>query len=254
MPVAIALGGPPTALFSAMLPLPGELDEMTFAGFLCGSAVEMADCRTVPLRVPASAEVVIEGYVDPSETVVEGPFGNHTGFYSPAGAAALMRITAISHRPGAIVPATVVGPPPMEDCWMAQVWERLLLAILKKLIPEVVEIHFPMEWVFHQSAIISLESPTPGMIREVAAMLWDTPWFSDSRLVIFINADTDPANVSRTAWRGINLADFGRDLIYDDTRQRTALNATGSGVLRPSLEADPAIVRCIIQRWHEYGI
>lgn len=254
MPVAIALGGPPAALLSAMLPLPGDLDEMTFAGFLCGTAVDLAPCRTVPLRVPASSEVVIEGYVDSSETVVEGPFGNHTGFYSPAGPAALMRVTAISQRAGAIIPATVVGPPPMEDCWMAQVWERLLLAILKKLIPAIVELHFPLEWVFHQSAIISLENPNPDMVRDVAAALWGTPWFKDARLIMFINADTDPADHGRVAWRGINLADCASDLFHDDTRQRTALDATGSGLGRPGLEADPATVSNVIRRWHEYGI
>jgi 4-hydroxy-3-polyprenylbenzoate decarboxylase len=198
--------------------------------------------------------VVIEGYVDPSETVTEGPFGNHTGFYSPAGAAALLRVTAISHRAGAVIPATVVGPPPMEDCWMAQVWERLLPAFLRKLIPSVAEIHFPLEWVFHQSAIISLENPSPGMVREVAAALWDTPWFSEARLIMFINADTDPGGHGRAAWRGINLADFGRDLFHDDTRQRTALDATGSGVVRPGPAADPETVRNVIRRWHEYGI
>jgi 4-hydroxy-3-polyprenylbenzoate decarboxylase len=174
MPVAIALGGPPAALFSAMLPLPGDLDEMTFAGFLRGKAIEMSACRSVPLRVPATAEVVIEGFVDPSETVLEGPFGNHTGSYSPSGPAALLRVTSISHRPGAIIPATVVGPPPMEDCWMAKAWERLLLAFLKKLVPAVADIHFPLEWVFHQSAMISLEKPNPAMVREIAARLWDT--------------------------------------------------------------------------------
>ena len=162
MPVAIALGGPPATLFSAMLPLPGDLDEMAFAGFLRGAAIDLSACRSVPLRVPATAEVVIEGLVDPGETVMEGPFGNHTGYYSPAGPAALLRVTCISHRPGAIIPATLVGPPPMEDCWMAKVWERLLLALLKKLVPAVVEIHFPPEWVFHQSAMISLEKPQPA--------------------------------------------------------------------------------------------
>jgi 4-hydroxy-3-polyprenylbenzoate decarboxylase len=254
MPVVIALGGPPAALFSAMLPLPGDLDEMTFAGFLCDEAIDMAPCRTVPLQVPATAEMVVEGFVDPFETVMEGPFGNHTGAYSPAGPAALLRVTAVSHRPGAVIPATLVGLPPMEDCWMAQAWERLLLAFLKKLVPAVAEVHFPLEWVFHQSAVISLENPSPGMVREVAATLWGTPWFSDARLLVFVAADSLPADASLVAWNSINLADFGHDLFHDPSRRRTALDATGSRLPRRALQADPVTALKVDQRWQEYGI
>jgi 4-hydroxy-3-polyprenylbenzoate decarboxylase len=254
MPVAIALGGPPAALFSAMLPLPGDLDEMTFAGFLRDEAIGMAPCRTVPLRVPAMAEVVVEGYVDTFETVMEGPFGNHTGAYSPACPAALLRVSAISHRPGAIIPATVVGPPPMEDCWMAQAWERLLLAFLKRLVPAVAEIHFPLEWVFHQSAVISLENPSPAMVREVAATLWGMPWFNAARLLVFVPADAAPADESMVAWNSINLADFGHDLFHDPSRMRTALDATGSRLPRRALQAEPATDQKVTQRWQEYGI
>lgn len=254
MPVALALGGPPAALFSAMLPLPGDLDEMTFAGFLRGLPIEMAACRTVPLRVPATAEVVIEGLVDPAETVMEGPFGNHTGCYSPSGPAALLRVTAISHRPGAVIPATVVGPPPMEDCWMARAWERLLLAFLRKIVPAVAEIHFPLEWVFHQSAVISLDKPSPAMVREIAAALWDTPWFSDARLVIFVAADAVPADEREIAWRCINLADFTDDIFHDSSGRRMALDATGGRLPRQPLQADPTMELQVLQRWQEFGI
>jgi 4-hydroxy-3-polyprenylbenzoate decarboxylase len=254
MPVAIALGGPPAALFSAMLPLPGDLDEMTCAGFLRGAPIGMAPCRTVPLQVPATAEIVIEGLVDPAETVLEGPFGNHTGSYSPAGDAALLRVTCISHRAKAIIPATVVGPPPMEDCWMAKAWERLLLAFLKKIAPAVTEIHFPPEWIFHQSAMISLEKPNPAMVREIAAALWDTPWFSDARLVVFVAADVPPANEREIAWRCINLTDYAHDLFYDSSGRRMALDATGCRLPRQPLHADPAMKLHVTQRWQEYGI
>ncbi|MGB9081885.1 MAG: UbiD family decarboxylase, partial [Desulfuromonadaceae bacterium] len=175
MPVAVVLGGDPATLFSALFPLPGDLDEMTFAGFLRGSPLVTVPCRSVPLRVPAGAEVVIEGYVEPGETVIEGPFGNHTGFYSPAAPAALMRVTAISHRPDAVIPATIVGQPPMEDCRMAESWERLQLAFLQRLVPAITDIRYPFEWVFHQSAIISLENPQPGMVRNISAQLWALP-------------------------------------------------------------------------------
>jgi 4-hydroxy-3-polyprenylbenzoate decarboxylase len=254
MPVAIALGGPPAALFSAMLPLPGDLDELAFAGFLRGCPIGVSACRTVPLQVPATSGVVIEGLVDPAETVLEGPFGNHTGAYSPAGPAALMRVTAISHRPGAIIPATIVGPPPMEDCWMARAWERLLLAFLRKLVPAVAEIHFPLEWVFHQSAVISLDKPRPAMVWEIAAALWDTPWFSDARLMVFVAADNVPADEREIAWRCINLTDYADDIFHDSSGRRMALDATGSRLPRRQLQADPAMERHVLQRWQEYGI
>ena len=253
MPVAIALGGPPATLFSAMFPLPGDLDEMTFAGFLRGAGVEVSTCRTLLLQVPSHAEVVIEGYVDPSETFMEGPFGNHTGSYSPAGPAALMRVTSISHRPDAIIPATVVGPPPMEDCWMAKAWERILLAFLKKLEPAVVDIHFPLEWIFHQSAIISLEHPKPGMVREIADRLWDLPWFAASRLLIIVDA-CDAAAPAQIAWRAINLADFSADLIRDKNSKRLALDATGCGVPQNKIVPNDDVMQRVLKRWQKYGI
>ena len=254
MPVAIALGGDPAAIFSAMFPLPGDLDEMTFAGFIRGEAVEMTACRTVPLNVPASSEVVIEGYVDPVETVLEGPFGNHTGLYSPAGPAALMRVTAISHRPDAVIPATVVGPPPMEDCWMAKAWERLLPAFLQRFVPAIIDLHFPLEWIFHQSAIISLDNPTPGMVRETSERLWSTPWFGAARLLIFVDADTDASDPSEVAWRGINLSEFSHDLFQDSSGKRLALDATGCRFPRQRLGQENSVKQRVEQRWGEYGI
>jgi 4-hydroxy-3-polyprenylbenzoate decarboxylase len=254
MPVAIALGGDPACLFSAMLPLPGALDEMTFAGFLRGAPIGRAGCRTNPLQVPSRADVVIEGFVDPSETVLEGPFGNHTGYYSPAGPAALMRVTSISLRPDAIIPATIVGPPPMEDCWMAKAWERLLLAFLHKLVPSINDIHFPLEWIFHQSAIISLEKPEPGMVREIAALLWATPWFSAARLIIFVDAEVDPADPAGVAWRAINAPGLARDLFHDLDNTRLALDATDSSSSQLPLFGDPAMNLQLLRRWREYGI
>lgn len=254
MPLAICLGGAPAALFSATMPLPGDLDEMTFAGFLRNAPLALAACRSVPLRVPVGCEAVMEGYADPLETVMEGPFGNHTGFYAPAAPAALVRVVAISHRADAVIPATLVGPPPMEDCWMARAWERLLLGFLRRLAPAVAEIRFPPEWVFHQSAIISLENPNPGMVREIAGVLWHTPWFGAARMLVFVDADTGPMDLSRAAWRGINLADAGLDLIRDESGTRVALDVTGSRLSRPPVAMDGAIAEQVARRWREYGI
>lgn len=254
MPVAIALGGPPAALFSAMLPLPGDLDEMTFAGFLRALPLELAACRSVPLRVPAGCEVVIEGYADPCDTVMEGPFGNHTGFYAPAAPAPLVRVTAISLRADAVIPATLVGPPPMEDCWMAAAWERLLVAVVRRVAPAVADIRFPREWVFHQSAIISLENPRPGMVREITGLLWHTPWFRAARLLLFVAADGVPADLSHAAWRGINLVDDSLDLIRDESGTRLALDATGSRASRLPVVADGALAEQVARHWRDYGL
>lgn len=254
MPVAIVLGGDPAILFSAMFPLPGDLDEMTFAGFLRGNRLTTVPCRSVPLRVPAGAEVVIEGWVDPGATVIEGPFGNHRGFYAPAAPAALLTITAISHRPDAVIPATVVGPPPMEDCWMAQAWERLLLAFLRKLVPQVIDIRFPFEWVFHNSAIISLENPQAGMVRNIAAQLWDLPWFASARILVFVAAGEEQQGLPQAAWRFMNVTDFTHDIIRDPATGRIAVDATGCRVPRAKLKTSSETTERVAGRWKEYGI
>jgi len=254
MPVAIALGGAPAAIFSAMLPLPGDLDEIGFAGFLRGAPLELCACRTVPLKVPAGCELVIEGYVGPGETALEGPFGNHSGSYSPATNASLMRVTAISHRPDAVIPATLVGPPPMEDCWMARAWERLLLAFLRCLVPAVSELCFPAEWIFHQSGIISLENPNPAMVREAAALLWNSPWFSSSRLLVFVDGQDIPSDLSGVAWRAINRCDFGSDGFYDQSGTRLALDATGSRLPGQRIERGRDVEQQVSKRWEEYGL
>jgi len=253
MPVAIGLGGNPALLFSALCPLPGTLDEITFAGFLHGSPMETHACRTVPLAVPVGLEIVIEGTVAPGETVLEGPFGNHSGCYAPAAPAALLRVSALRHRPDAIIPATLVGPPPMEDCWMAAAWERLLVALVRRFCPQVTEIHFPHAWVFHGSAIISLEKPHPGMVREIAGLFWGTPWFSAARLLVFVASEDAPADEQRIAWRSINLIEYGHDLIFDPSGTRLALDATGSrGDRRPLPPEHPAAARVAAQ-WDRYG-
>jgi UbiD family decarboxylase len=142
----------------------------------------------------------------------------------------------------------------MEDCRMAGAWERLLLVFLKRLAPPVADIRFPLEWVFHQSAIISLENPNPSMVREIAEALWHTPWFGAARLLVFVDADTGPVDLSRAAWRGINLADAGLDLIHDESGARAALDATGSRLSRQPVAMDGAIAEQVARRWREYGL
>jgi 4-hydroxy-3-polyprenylbenzoate decarboxylase len=254
MPVAIVLGGDPTTLFSAMFPLPGDLDEMTFAGFLRDAPLVTVPCQSVPLRVPIGTEVIIEGYVEPGDSVTEGPFGNHTGFYSPAAPAALMRVTAISHRPEAIIPATVVGPPPMEDCWMAQAWERLLLAFLQKIAPSIKDIRFPLEWIFHQSAIISLENPHSDMVRNISGQLWNLPWFAAARILVFVTAGKEQIGLSEAAWRTINVHDFSERIFLDKARARVVVDATGGTPDRPELHISADTESLVDRRWKEYTL
>lgn len=254
MPVAIVLGGHPATLFSAICPLPGDLDEMTFAGFLRGTPLVMSPCLSIPLSVPEGAELVIEGIVEPGESVMEGPFGNHTGCYAPAAPAALLRVTAIRYRPDAVIPATVVGRPPMEDCWMALVWERLLLAFLQTLVPSIRDIHIPFEWAFTQSTIISLENPQPGMVRNISAQLWSLPWFRSARLLIFVAADTAPTDLSRVAWQSINGSDARRDVIHDSASGRIAIDGTDSRLQRTKIAVSDELAAQVSHRWKEYRL
>ena len=254
MPVAVVLGGDPAILFSAMFPLPGNLDEMTFAGFLRGAPLATVPCRSLPLQVPSGAEIVIEGYVETGETVFEGPFGNHTGYYSPAAPSALLRVTAISHRPDAVIPATVVGPPPMEDCWMSLAWERLLLAFLQKLVPSIKNIHFPFEWVFHQSIVISLENPQPGMVRSISAQLWKLPWLGAARVLLFVAADGEPIELSRAAWKFINVTDYTDDIFHDSASARVAIDATDCRLRRHEVKISTETAHLVSRRWKEYQL
>ena len=137
---------------------------------------------------------------------------------------------------------------------MAKAWERLLLSFLHRLMPSISDIHFPLEWIFHQSAIISLENPKPGMVREIAGLLWDSPWFSSARMLVFVNAGADPADLSGVAWRAINVADPARDLFHDSTNTRLALDATDHSSARLPLSGDPAVSLLVQRRWQEYGI
>ena len=137
---------------------------------------------------------------------------------------------------------------------MALAWERLLAAFLRRLVPLVADIHFPLEWIFHQSAVISLEKPRPGMVRETADMLWSLPWFAAARLLIFVDAGADGADFAGVAWRSINLAEFSRDLFHDTSGQRLVLDATGCNLSRQRIVPDPAVAEQVARRWREYGL
>ncbi len=252
MPVAIVLGGPPALTLAAAWPLPDGLEELSFACWLRQAPLPVVNCPHGPLSVPAEADLVIEGFAEPDRPLTEGPFGNHTGRYAPAGPAARITVTRITRRAQPILPATVVGPPPQEDCWMMQGWERLLAAFLPRLIPGVREICLPIAWVFRHSAIIALEDPTAVSVRETVHALWRLPWFARARLLVLVDAAIAPRNLHQVAWRVVNETDWLDDLILDEPGGRLAIDAT-----RRTLDeglTDPVTEALINHRWKEYQL
>ncbi|MCB9935180.1 MAG: menaquinone biosynthesis decarboxylase [Planctomycetes bacterium] len=172
LPAAIAIGGAPAITFSAVVPLPPGMDEMILAGFLQGRPVKMVECKTVPLQVPASADYVIEGWIHIDERRREGPFGDHTGFYSLADDYPVFHVSAITQRRKPVYFATVVGPPPQEDAWMAQAIERLFLPLMQQTIPEVIDYRLPFSGVAHNLMLVKIHKSYPGQARKVAHAIW----------------------------------------------------------------------------------
>ncbi|MBB6480311.1 menaquinone biosynthesis decarboxylase [Spirochaeta isovalerica] len=214
MPVAVALGDDPAVTYAATAPLPEGVSELFFAGYLRGKPVETVKCVTCDLEVPAQAEFILEGYVDPSEPLRrEGPFGDHTGYYSLADDYPVFHVTCITHRKNPIYPATIVGQPPMEDCYMAKATERLFLPLLKRMIPEIVDMNLPLEGVFHNCAIISIEKRYPGQVHKVLNAIWGLGQMMYTKMIIVVDHDVDVQNLSVVMWKVFNNIDAGRDLI-----------------------------------------
>jgi 4-hydroxy-3-polyprenylbenzoate decarboxylase len=273
MPVAIALGGDPATAFSAMLPLPAAVNEMQFAGFLRGAPLDMVSCRTSDLLVPARAELVIEGFVDPQETAEGGCFGNHTGFYVPTGELPVMRITCITRRRDPVFPATIIGRPPMEDCHMAKAAERLMLPFIQLELPEIVEIGLPLEGIFHGAAVVAIDKSFPGQGRRVMNALWAKGWLSGARLLIVVDRDVDVQDPSHVYWKVLNSADWTRDLIMAPPEESAGRSGSGlpfggrlgidatrklpgegfAGSWPEEAAMDGATRELIGRRWQEYG-
>jgi 4-hydroxy-3-polyprenylbenzoate decarboxylase len=216
MPAAIAVGGDPSVIYASSAPLPEAVDEMLFAGFLRKAPVEMVRCITSDIEVPAHSELVIEGYLDPGETRIEGPFGDHTGFYSPAEPYPVFHVTCITHRRDMIYPATIVGKPPMEDCYMGKATERIFLPLIRLDFPEIRDINLPMEGVFHNFAIISIKKSYPGHAKKIINGLWGKGQMMFAKLLIVVDDDVDVQDLSYTAWRVLNNVDWKRDTVFAD--------------------------------------
>lgn len=212
MPVAVVLGGPPASIYAATAPLPPELDEMLFAGFLRREAVPMVRCRTVDLSVPAEAEIVIEGTVAPQERRTEGPFGDHTGYYSLTDEYPVLRVTAITRREDAVYPTTIVGRPPMEDCFLGKATERIFRPLVQMIVPEVVDYDLPLWGVFHNFAFISIRKQYAYQARKVMHALWGLGQMMLTKFLVVVDDDTDVHDVAQVMWRVGNNVDPGRDV------------------------------------------
>lgn len=214
MPVAVCLGGDPAITYSATAPLPDDIDELLFAGFLRKKPVEIVPCETIDLEVPANSEIVIEGYVDPQEEWrLEGPFGDHTGYYSLEDNFPVFHITCITHRKNPIYPATIVGKPPMEDCFMAKATERIFLPLIKLILPELVDINLPLEGVFHNLALVSIKKSYPGQAKKVMHALWGLGQLMFTKIIVVVDEDVDVQNGQEVIWRVGNNVDPKRDFV-----------------------------------------
>jgi 4-hydroxy-3-polyprenylbenzoate decarboxylase len=213
---AVAIGTDPVLTYAATAPLPRDIDEMVFAGFLRHKSVELVKCETVDLEVPASSEIVLEGYVNIGETRREGPFGDHTGYYSLADEYPVFHITCITHRRNPIYPATVVGKPPMEDCYLARATERIFLPLLQQMLPEIVDIHMPLEGVFHDCVMVSIKKTYPQQAKRVMHALWGMGQMMFVKMIIVVDAHVDVQNEKEVWWRVYNNIDARQDLVMVD--------------------------------------
>jgi len=212
--VAVAIGTDPATTFSAIVPAPPEVEEFLIAGFLRGKPVEIVKCETVDLEVPAHAEIVLEGYVELGELRAEGPFGDHTGFYTLTDDYPVFHLTCITHRRDPIYAATIVGKPPMEDAWMGKAVGRIFLPAMKMTIPELVDVNLPVEAVFHNLMIVSIRKSYPGQARKVMNAIWSLGQAMFTKCIVVVDEDCDVQNMAEVVLRVANNIDPERDIQF----------------------------------------
>jgi 4-hydroxy-3-polyprenylbenzoate decarboxylase len=212
--VAVSIGTDPATTFAAIVPAPPEIEEFMIAGFLRGRPVEIVKCETVDLEVPAHAEIVLEGYVELGELRDEGPFGDHTGFYTLTDLYPVFHLTCITHRKNPIYAATIVGKPPMEDAWMGKAVERIFLPAMKMAIPELVDVHLPVEAVFHNLMLVSIRKSYPGQARKVMNAIWSLGQAMFTKCIIVVDEDCDVQNIAEVVLRVANNIDPERDIQF----------------------------------------
>lgn len=214
MPVAVAIGADPASMYSAILPLPPDLDEMMIAGFMRSKPVEMVKCETCDIEVPANAEIVLEGYVTLGETRREGPFGDHTGFYSLDDDYPVFHVECVTHRKNPIYATTIVGPPPMEDYYMGRAIERIFLPLMRMQIPEIRDMCMPAEGIFHNLMLVSIRKSYPMQARKVMHAVWGLGQAMFTKCIVVVDEDVDVQNYSEVAWKVLNNIDPQRDIEF----------------------------------------
>jgi 4-hydroxy-3-polyprenylbenzoate decarboxylase len=275
MEVAVAIGTDPATTFAAIVPAPPEVEEYLIAGFLRGKPVELVKAETVDLEVPAHAEYILEGYVNLAELRTEGPFGDHTGFYTMEDQYPVFHVTCITHRRDPIYAATVVGKPPMEDAWMGKAVERIFLPLMQLTLPEIVDVCLPPEAVFHNLMIVSIRKSFPGHARKVMNGIWAMGQAMFTKCVIVVDEDCDVQDLAEVTLRVANNIDPERDIQFTlgpvDTLDHASrlpnygskmgIDATrkwaAEGFTRPwpaMLKQDPAVVARIDAIWKKLGI
>jgi 4-hydroxy-3-polyprenylbenzoate decarboxylase len=276
LPVAIAFGCDPAVTYAASAPLPG-IDEYLLAGFLRGERVELVDCKTVPLQVPANAQIVLEGWLEPGQRMPEGPFGDHTGFYTPVEPFPALTVECMTMQREPVFQTIVVGRPPQEDQWLGKATERIFLPLIKMTVPEVVDYDLPVEGVFHNCAIVSIDKRYPKHAQKVMNAIWGAGLLSLTKLVVVVDADCDVHDYSEVAWRAFGNVDYAHDLLLttgpvdhldhaayqqfwggkagiDATRKLAAEGYARDGGWPPEIVQDPAVVERVTTRWAEYGL
>ena len=275
MEVAVAIGTDPAVTFSAITPLPPDLDEMLFAGFLRSKPVEMMRCLTVDLEVPATAEIVLEGTVDLAERRTEGPFGDHTGFYSLPDEYPVFRVQCMTHRKNPIYSTTLVGRPPMEDCYMGYAIERIFLPLMQLQLPEIVNIHMPFEGIFHNLMLVAIRKSYPGHARKVMNAIWSLGQAMFTKCVVVVDEDVNVQDPAEVVWKALSHIDPERDIQFvlgpvDSLDHASRLPNFGSkmgvdatrkwpseGFTRPwpdELRMDPRIKALVDGKWKKLGL
>ena len=216
MEVAIALGADPASCYSASAPLPYGIDEFLLAGFIRKKSVPLVKCKTVDLEVPANAEIILEGYIDPSEMRLEGPFGDHTGYYSQDGDFPVVHLTAITHRKDPVYLTTIVGKPPQEDFYLGRATERIFLPLLKTQLPEIVDMDMPVEGVFHNCVIVSIDKRYPMQSRRLMSALWGLGQMSFVKTIVTVDADVNVHDYEEVARILLSTVDFETDLFFSE--------------------------------------
>src|SRR5438132_13014416 len=272
--VAVALGLDPVTTYSASAPLPKHVDELMLAGFLRGEPVDLVQAKTVDLEVPANAEIVLEGYIDKDEVTDEGPFGDHTGYYTPSEPFPVFHLTAITMRRDAIYPSIVVGKPPQEDAWLGKATERIFLPAIRMTVPEIVDYDLPIAGAFHNCCIVSIRKAFPGHAQKVMHAIWGLGMLSLTKAIVVVDAHVNVHDYAEVMFYAGANVDPKRDVLITEgpldhldhapTLQfvggKLGIDATakwpeeGARPWPEEIEMSPEVRALVDRRWAEYGI